>query len=122
MKQLNEAKSPELPQSSNFSLHLLLSSYLPIGGITLTSTSNQHLKNVNLLTNTFAKQRKRAKPGCKQKINLLILFDFQNRIFSENSPKSKLAKVLEMPGVIFIAQVVSQMAVLGRINHTVNPI
>ena len=35
---------------------------------------------------------------------------------------SVLAKVLEMPDPIFIAQAIDQMAQLGRINHAVNPV
>jgi hypothetical protein len=33
-----------------------------------------------------------------------------------------LAKVLELPDAIFINQVVSQIAILGRVNHAVNPV
>jgi hypothetical protein len=43
--------------------------------------------------------------------------------YAEPSPNtSSLAKVLEMPDSVFIDQVVSQMAVLGRVNHAVNPV
>jgi hypothetical protein len=33
-----------------------------------------------------------------------------------------LAKVLDMPDPIFIAQAIDQMAHLGRVNHAVNPV
>ena len=33
-----------------------------------------------------------------------------------------LAKVLEMPEPTFIDQVIAQVAVLGQVNHVVNPI